>query len=140
MTVPVGGINEELEKLLRVTREALHKGIDQARAEGYLSDIGHAVQSYAEAHGYSVVRDFVGHGIGRSLHEDPQVPNFGEPGRGPRLKPGMVLAIEPMVNIGGSAVKIEGDKWTVVTADGKYSAHFEHTVVITDGKPEILTL
>ncbi len=139
ITVPVGKIAPELEKLLKITREALFKGIAEARVGNRLSDISHAVQTCVESNDYSVVRDFVGHGIGSSLHEEPQIPNFGEPGRGPRLKLGMVLAIEPMVNIGKPEIRIEDDKWTVVTADGKPSAHFEHTIAVTDGEPEILT-
>ena len=139
ITVPVGKIAPELEKLLKITREALFKGIGEARVGNRLSDISHAVQTYVENNDYSVVRDFVGHGIGSSLHEEPQIPNFGEPGRGPRLKRGMVLAIEPMVNMGSYEIRIEDDKWTVVTADGKPSAHFEHTIAVTDGEPEILT-
>lgn len=140
VTVPVGKIGSEVKKMLRVTREALFEGIKKTRMGNRLSDISHAVQSHVEKNGYSVVRDFVGHGIGSSLHEEPQIPNFGEPGRGPRLKPGMVLALEPMVNMGTHEVKVKEDKWTVVTADGEPSAHFEHTVVVTEGKPEILTM
>ena len=139
ITVPVGKIAPELEKLLKITREALFKGIAEARVGNRLSDISHTVQTCVESNDYSVVRDFVGHGIGSSLHEEPQIPNFGEPGRGPRLKLGMVLAIEPMVNMGKPEIRIEDDRWTVVTADGKPSAHFEHTITITDGEPEILT-
>lgn len=139
VTVPVGRIKQETNRLLRITHEALVEGIKKARAGNRLSDISHAVQSHVEKNGYSVVRDFVGHGIGSSLHEEPQIPNFGEPGRGPRLKPGMVLAIEPMVNMGTHEVRVKEDKWTVVTADGRPSAHFEHTIVVTEGEPEILT-
>lgn len=139
ITVPVGRIAPELEKLLKITREALFKGIAEARVGSRLSDISHAVQTCVENNDYSVVRDFVGHGIGSSLHEEPQIPNFGEPGRGPRLKRGMVLAIEPMVNMGKPEIRIEDDKWTAVTVDGKPSAHFEHMIAITDGDPEILT-
>ena len=140
ITVPVGRIVPEAEDLLAVAEAALHQGIQQARSGQYLSDISHAVQNYAEGHGYNVVRVFVGHGIGTALHEEPQVPNFGPPSRGPRLKAGMVLAIEPMVNAGGAEVEILDDGWTVVTADGRLSAHFEHTVAITDEGPEILTV
>jgi methionyl aminopeptidase len=139
ITLPVGEIPPETEKLLSVTRDALHRGLDQAKAGGRLQDISWAIQSCAEEENFSVVRDFVGHGIGRSLHEDPQVPNFGRPGSGPRLKEGMVLAIEPMVNAGTFEVEVLKDGWTVVTADRKLSAHFEHTVAIGESGPEILT-
>ncbi len=139
VTVPVGQIDAQTQKLLDVTRDSLHRGIDAALAGGYLSDISHAVQSYVEAEGFSVVREFVGHGIGRQMHEDPQVPNYGPPGRGPKLKPGMTLAIEPMVNIGLSGVRVLEDGWTAVTVDGQRSAHFEHTVAVTENGPEILT-
>jgi methionyl aminopeptidase len=139
VTVPVGHIAPTAQSLLITAKEALHVGINEVRPGKHLSDISHAIQSYAEAHGYSVVRAFVGHGIGTALHEEPQVPNFGPPGRGPRLKVGMVLAIEPMVNVGDADVEILGDGWTVVTADGQLSAHFEHTVAITEEGPEILT-
>ncbi|AEG16532.1 methionine aminopeptidase, type I [Desulfofundulus kuznetsovii DSM 6115] len=138
-TFPVGEISPEAKKLLAVTEEALYEGIRFARQGNRLSDISHAVQSYVEKHGFSVVREYVGHGIGRSMHEEPQVPNFGKPGRGPRLKAGMTLAIEPMVNAGTHEVRTLGDNWTVVTGDSKLSAHFEHTVAITDDEPEILT-
>ncbi|MBA3966443.1 MAG: M24 family metallopeptidase, partial [Nitrospirales bacterium] len=122
------------------TREALLKGLEQAVVGNRLSDISFAIQSHVEKHGYSVVRDFVGHGIGRQLHEEPQVPNYGRPGQGPRLKPGMALAIEPMVNLGGSAVKVLKDGWTAVTCDNSLSAHFEHTITIeANGAPRILT-
>jgi len=117
----------------------LYKGIESAIIGNRLSDISHSVQKHVEQHGFGVVRDYVGHGIGRSMHEDPQVPNYGSPGRGPRLKSGMTLAIEPMVNLGTYEVKTLDDGWTVVTLDGKRSAHFEHSIAITDGKPEILT-
>ncbi len=140
LTIAVGNVSKEAARLLKVTREALFEGIAQARAGNRLSDIGHAIQSYAEKLGYSVVRDLVGHGIGSQMHEEPQVPNFGVPGRGPVLKAGMTLAIEPMVNVGTYQVESLADKWTVVTADRKLSAHFEHTVAITDGEPDILTL
>ncbi|SFL95047.1 type I methionyl aminopeptidase [Pelosinus propionicus] len=139
ITVGVGEIDAEVQKLLDVTEESLYKGIEQAIIGNRLSDISHAVQVHAEQHGFGVVRDYVGHGIGRSMHEDPQVPNYGDPGRGPRLKAGMTLAIEPMVNLGTYEVKTLDDGWTVVTLDGKRSAHFEHSIAITDGKPEILT-
>jgi len=139
-TFPVGSIDEEKERLLKVTREALWQGIKQAVAGNRLSDISHAIQKHVESNGFSVVRDYVGHGIGREMHEDPQVPNFGPPGRGPRLRPGMTLAIEPMVNAGTHEVITLSDGWTVVTADGKPSAHFEHTVAITEEGPDVLTL
>jgi len=139
ITVPVGEIDAEVQKLLDVTEESLYKGIEQAIVGNRLSDISHAVQIHAEEHSFGVVRDYVGHGIGRNMHEDPQVPNFGSPGRGPRLKSGMTLAIEPMVNLGTYEVETLDDGWTVVTLDGKRSAHFEHSIAITDGKPEILT-
>lgn len=138
-TVPVGDVSQETLNLLSVTEEALHKGIAQARVGNRLSDIGHAVESHAMSAGYSVVRTFVGHGIGTKMHEEPLVPNFGPPGRGPRLQEGMVLAIEPMVNKGSGEVRVLPDDWTVVTADGSLSAHFEHTVAITANGPEILT-
>ncbi len=139
ITVAVGEVDAEVQKLLDVTEESLYKGIEQAIIGNRLSDISHAVQVHAEQYGFGVVRDYVGHGIGRSMHEDPQVPNYGDPGRGPRLKAGMTLAIEPMVNLGTYEVKTLDDGWTVVTLDGKRSAHFEHSIAITDGKPEILT-
>jgi methionyl aminopeptidase len=139
ITVPVGEISERAKRLLRVTEEALYKGIEQAVIGKRLGDISSAIQRYVEAHGYSVVRQFVGHGIGRALHEDPQVPNFGKPGRGVKLKEGMVLAIEPMVNEGTYEVEILADGWTAVTKDRKLSAHFEHTVAITKNGPEILS-
>jgi methionyl aminopeptidase len=140
ITVPVGRVPEPVATLLRVTREALWLGIARARVGGRVSDIGHAVQAHVEAAGFSVVREFVGHGVGPSLHTEPQVPNYGEPGRGPRLKEGMVLAIEPMVNMGGPAVKVLRDGWTAVSADGSLSAHFEHTVAITADGPVALSL
>jgi methionyl aminopeptidase len=139
MTVAVGAVHEDVERLLRVTQEALAKGIAQARVGGRVSDIGHAIQKHVEAHGFSVVREFVGHGIGASLHEEPQIANYGEPGRGPRLAEGMTLAIEPMVNMGKPAVKVLADGWTAVTKDGSLSAHFEHTVAVTANGPEILS-
>ncbi|RLA79743.1 MAG: type I methionyl aminopeptidase [Deltaproteobacteria bacterium] len=140
ITVPVGKVSEEAQKLIEVTEEALHKGIEKARVGNRLYDISHAIQSWVESFGFSVVRDFVGHGIGRQLHEEPQVPNFGPPNQGPRLMVGMVLAIEPMVNAGGWQVKVREDGWTVVTADGSLSAHFEHTIAITEEGPDILSL
>ncbi len=139
ITLPVGTITPEAERLMRVTEESLLRGIAQARAGNRLYDISHAVQAYVESNGYSVVREFVGHGIGRSLHEDPQLPNFGASGQGPRLKPGMVLAIEPMVNVGDSATVTKEDNWTAVTADGGLSAHFEHTIAVMPDGPWILT-
>ena len=139
ITLPVGAISPEAERLMRVTEESLLRGIAQAQAGNRLYDISHAVQKHVESNGYSVVREFVGHGIGRNLHEDPQLPNFGAPGQGPRLKPGMVLAIEPMVNVGGSATVTQKDNWTAVTADGSLSAHFEHTIAVMPDGPWILT-
>lgn len=135
VTVAVGRIHEATAKLVQVTEEALYLGIKQAVVGNRLTDISHAVQCHVEAAGYSVVTEFVGHGIGRQLHEEPQVPNYGRPGQGPRLQPGMVLAIEPMVNMGGSAVRVLEDRWTAVTADGSLSAHFEHTIVIQPSGP-----
>jgi methionyl aminopeptidase len=129
----------EAEELVRVTEEALNAGIAQIKAGGHLSDVSHAVQQVAEGAGFSVVREYVGHGIGRHLHEDPQVPNFGSPGRGPTMREGLVIAVEPMVNAGGWETVLMPDKWTVVTADGSLSAHFEHTIAITEDGPEILT-
>lgn len=139
ITLPVGPISEAAAKLLRVTDESLYKAIEMVRPGGRVSDIGHAVQAHVEAHGFSVVREFVGHGIGQQMHEDPQVPNYGEPGRGPRLAEGMVLAIEPMVNAGKPAVKVLSDGWTAVTRDRSLAAHFEHTVAVTADGPWILT-
>ncbi|HJQ66398.1 MAG TPA: type I methionyl aminopeptidase [Gemmatimonadales bacterium] len=140
-TFPVGQIAQETRHLLEVTQAALAAGIAQARADNHVGDIGHAVQQVAEASGYSVVREMVGHGIGTSFHEEPQVPNYGKPKRGPRLVPGMTIAIEPMVNMGGAEIRTLPDKWTVVTADGELSAHFEHTVAIgsNGAAPRILT-
>lgn len=138
-TLPVGGISAEAQELLRVTREALYLGIEKARVGNRLGDVSHAIQKCVESAGFSVVRSLVGHGIGRAMHEDPQVPNFGKPGEGAVLKAGMVIAIEPMVNAGGHDVEILEDKWTVVTADGSLSAHFEHSVAITEAGPMILT-
>jgi methionyl aminopeptidase len=139
VTVPVGRVSAQAETLLRITRESLEKGIAQVRLGGRISDIGHAIQLHVEAHGLSVVREFVGHGIGSSLHEEPQIANYGEPGRGPRLAEGMTLAIEPMVNVGRPAVKVLSDGWTAVTKDGSLSAHFEHTVAVTKDGPLVLT-
>ncbi len=139
VTVAVGRVSADAEKLLRVTRESLEQGIAQVRLGGRVSDIGHAIQQHVEAHGLSVVREFVGHGIGAALHEEPQIANYGEPGRGPRLAEGMTLAIEPMVNIGRPAVKVLADGWTAVTKDGSLSAHFEHTVAVTKAGPLVLT-
>lgn len=139
ITFAVGEISEELQKLLRVTEESLMLGIKQAFKGNRLYDISHAIQTHVEANGFSVVRDYVGHGIGRVMHEEPQIPNYGKPGRGPRLDIGMCLAIEPMVNMGTYEVKSLRDHWTVVTKDGKASAHFEHTIAITENGPEIMT-
>jgi methionyl aminopeptidase len=134
-----GDSSPDAVRLIEITQEALMRGIEQAVVGNRVSDISHAIQSYVEAAGYSVVRDFVGHGIGRNMHEDPQVPNFGAPGFGPRLKEGMTLAIEPMVNTGIHEVAVLSDSWTVVTVDGSLSAHFEHTIAITRNGPEVLT-
>ena len=139
MTVAVGEIADETRNLLRVTQEALGKAIEQVKVGGRLSDIGHAVQAWVEAHGFSVVREFVGHGIGEQLHEEPQIPNYGQPGRGPKLVEGMVLAIEPMVAMGRPDVKVLRDGWTAVTKDGSLAAHFEHTVAVTAAGPLVLT-
>jgi methionyl aminopeptidase len=139
VTLPVGQVSEKAATLLRVTEEALFKAIERVRPGGRVSDLGHAVQGHIEAYGFSVVREFVGHGIGQRMHEEPQIPNYGEPGRGPRLAEGMVLAIEPMVNAGKAAVKVLADGWTAVTRDSSLSAHFEHTVAVTAGEPWILT-
>lgn len=140
VTVPVGKVAPEVETLIRVTRESLMKGIAAVKDGARVGDVGAAVQAHAEAAGYSLVREFVGHGIGRALHEEPPVPNFGKPGTGARLKAGMTIAIEPMVNMGGPAVETLADGWTAVTKDGKLSAHFEHTVAVTKTGAEILTL
>ena len=139
VSIPVGEIDEQAQALLETTRRALYAGIEQMREGNRLGDVSNAIQRVAEGEGYAVVQDFVGHGIGRSLHEPPQVPNFGPAGRGPRLRVGMVLALEPMVNLGSAAVEVLEDGWTATTADGKLSAHFEHTVAITTNGPEILT-
>jgi methionyl aminopeptidase len=138
-TYAVGKISDEDQRLMKVTEESLYKGLDKAIPGGRLSDISHEIQAYAEAYGFSIVREYVGHGIGQSLHEDPQIPNYGPPARGPRLKPGMVLAIEPMVNAGERYVRTLEDNWTVVTVDGKKCAHYEHTIAITEDGYEILT-
>lgn len=138
-TYPVGKISAKAEKLIRVTRESFYEGLKFCKVGYRLSDVSHAIQMHVEAEGFSVVRDYVGHGIGASLHEDPQIPNYGPAGKGPRLSPGMVLAIEPMINAGRFLVRVLGDNWTVVTADGSLSAHYEHTIAITDEDPIILT-
>jgi len=138
-TLPVGPVPAAVQKLLDVTRESLDWAIQECRPERRLSDVSHAVQSHVEAHGFSIVRAFVGHGIGRALHEEPQIPNFGDPGRGPQLRAGMVLAIEPMVTMGSWEVRILDDGWTAVTQDGSLAAHFEHTVAVTENGPEVLT-
>lgn len=139
VTVGIGDLSKDKLRLVEVTRDALAKGIEKVRPGNRLGDVSHAIGSYVEKNGFSVVRDYVGHGIGRSMHEEPQIPNFGVPGTGPLLKEGMVLAIEPMVNMGSFNVKTKSDGWTVVTKDGKPSAHFEHTMVITKNDPEVLT-
>jgi methionyl aminopeptidase len=139
VTYPIGNPSPEVEKLLRVTEASLYAAIEKAVPGGRLFDISHAVQSMCEGAGFGVVREFVGHGIGKSMHEDPQLPNIGSPGKGPRLKAGMVLAIEPMINIGSAEVRVLADGWTAVTVDGSFSAHFEHTVAITKDGPVILT-
>ncbi|HZP33186.1 MAG TPA: type I methionyl aminopeptidase [Candidatus Acidoferrales bacterium] len=139
LTVPVGKIRPEICELLRVTRESLDKAIEKVRPGNRLSDISAAVQQWVEKHGFSVVREFVGHGIGTKMHEEPNLPNYGDAGHGPRLEEGMVFAIEPMVNAGGPGVRILSDKWTAVTTDGSWSAHFEHTVAVTANGPWILT-
>ena len=136
----MGTVSKEAQELIRITRESFFEGIKFARPGYRLSDISSAIQQYVEANSCSVVRDYVGHGIGAEMHEDPQVPNYGRPGRGPKLVAGMTLAIEPMVNAGGFAVRVLGDEWTVVTADGSLSAHYENTILITNGEPEILTM
>ncbi len=140
ITVPVGdGLKPELQKLLDVTRDSLSQGIEAARVGNTVGDVGAAVQHYVESNGFSVVREFVGHGIGTRLHEDPQVPNYGTPGQGPKLRDGMVIAIEPMVNMGAPGTRVLDDKWTAVTEDGSYSAHFEHCIAVTRNGPVILT-
>lgn len=139
-TIPVGVISPEAERLLAVTEEALGAGLAQVRLGNHIGDIGHAVQQVAEAAGFGVVRELVGHGIGARFHEEPQVPNFGSPKRGPRLKEGMTIAVEPMITYGAYATKTLGDRWTVVTADGSLAAHFEHTVAVTSNGPRVLTV
>jgi len=138
-TVPVGTIHEDWQKLIQVTEKCLERAIEQCRPGKHLGDIGWAVQELAESHGYSVVRDYVGHGIGRQMHEDPQIPNYGKPGQGPKIKAGYVFAVEPMVNMGSHHTKVLSDGWTVVTLDGQPSAHSEHTIAITEDGPEVLT-
>jgi methionyl aminopeptidase len=139
VTIPVGRVTAEAQELIEVTRDSLWSAIERVRDGGRLSDIGHAVQTVAEGAGFSVVREYVGHGIGTAMHEEPQVPNYGPPGRGIKLKVGHVFAVEPMVNAGSPATQVMDDGWTVVTADGRLSAHFEHTVAVTDDGPEVLT-
>ena len=139
-TFPCGTISSEAQQLIAVTRQSFWEGMKAARVGGRVSDISHAIQSYVEQHGYSIVRDFMGHGLGTKLHEPPEVPNFGKPGHGPRLMPGMTIAVEPMVNLGAWGVKVLKDGWTVKTLDGSLSAHYENSVLITKGEPEILTV
>ncbi len=139
-TYPVGEVSPEAVRLIEVTRQSFFEGISKARPGNRLGDLSHAVQAYVESHGYSVVRDLVGHGIGAHLHESPDVPNFGNPGRGIRFVPGMTIAVEPMVNAGAYAVRVLGDEWSVVTKDGSLSAHYENTIIITDAEPEITTM
>ena len=139
-TYPCGEVSEETKRLIEVTRQSFFEGIKYAKAGNRLGDISAAIQEYVERHGYSIVREYVGHGIGANLHEDPSVPNYGTKGRGPRLVKGMTLAIEPMVNMGAAAIRVLDDDWTVVTKDGSLCAHYENTVLITDGEPEILTM
>ena len=139
-TFSVGAVTDEAKKLIQVTEKSFFEGLKYCKKEFRLSDISNAIQNYVESEGFSIVKDFVGHGIGRDMHEDPQIPNYGKPGRGPRLAEGMVFAIEPMVNAGTDQVTVLLDNWTVVTDDAKLSAHYENTVLITDGEPEILTI
>jgi methionyl aminopeptidase len=139
ITIPVGAISESAERLLKVTEEALELALEKVRLGNRLGDVSATVQYHAEKNGYTVVREFVGHGIGKSMHEEPQIPNYGQPGHGPLLKEGMVFAIEPMVNAGGAGVRVLDDNWTAVTADGKLSAHFEHMVAVTQNGPDVLT-
>jgi methionyl aminopeptidase len=139
ITLAIGDVPPKVQQLLDVTRESLDLAIQECRPGRRLSDVSHAVQAHVEGHAFSVVRAFVGHGIGRALHEDPQVPNFGDPGRGPQLRPGMVLAVEPMVTMGSWEVKVLDDGWTAVTRDGSLAAHFEHTIAVTETGPEVLT-
>ncbi len=138
-TIPVGRVSEDRLKLIRITEECLELAIEQCQLGKHVGDIGWAVQEHAERHGYSVVREYVGHGVGRKMHEDPQIPNYGRPGKGPKIKKGYVFAIEPMVNLGAHATRVLADGWTVVTLDGKPSAHAEHTVAVTEDGPEVLT-
>jgi methionyl aminopeptidase len=138
-TFAVGEVKPEIEKLLKVTKESLYLGIEECKAGNRIGDIGFAIQHHAEDHGYGVVRELVGHGLGRKMHESPEVPNYGKRGRGAKLKEGMVLAIEPMINLGGRGIKQLADGWSIVTADNRYSAHFEHDVAIVEGKPDILS-
>jgi methionyl aminopeptidase len=138
-TFPVGEISDEARSLLEACQAALAAGIEQARAGNHLSDVGHAIQTVTEEAGFAVVRSLVGHGVGRSMHEDPQIPNFGDPGRGPVLQPGMTLAIEPMITAGSPEVYLHDDEWSISTDDGSLSAHFEHTVAVTENGPRILT-
>ncbi len=140
ITVPVGKISDEVAQLIKVTEECLHLAIEQCYPNNRVGDLGYAVQSHAEKFGYGIVRDYVGHGIGRKMHEAPQIPNYGRPGTREKIRPGYCFAIEPMINLGGAETKVLGDKWTVITADGKPSAHFEHTIAVTEEGPEILTL
>jgi methionyl aminopeptidase len=139
-TIPVGNVGDDLLKLITVAQECLQFAIEKCRAGNHVGDIGYAVQTHAEAHGYSIVRDYVGHGIGRKMHEDPQIPNYGTPGKGPKIKKGYVFAVEPMINVGSHHTKTLKDGWTVVTVDGRPSAHVEHTIAVTDEDPEVLTL
>ena len=139
-TYPCGEVSEETKRLIEVTRQSFFEGIKYAKAGNRLGDISAAIQEYVERHGYSIVREYVGHGIGADLHEDPSVPNYGKAGRGPRLVKGMTLAVEPMVNMGAAAIRVLDDDWTVVTRDGSLCAHYENTILITDGEPEILTM
>ena len=138
-TYAVGTVSDEVRQLMEVTKESLFKGLEQAKAGNRLSDISHAIQTYAESFGYGVVREFVGHGVGKQLHEDPQIPNYGLPNKGPKLKAGMTLAIEPMINMGRKEVRVLQDNWTTVTIDDLPSAHYEHSILVTDGVPVILT-
>ncbi len=138
-TFAVGEVKPEIEQLLKVTKESLYLGVEECKAGNRIGDIGFAIQQHAEKHGYGVVRELVGHGLGRKMHESPEVPNYGKRGRGAKLKEGMVLAIEPMINLGGRSIKQLADGWSIVTADGRYSAHFEHDVAIVDGKPDLLS-
>jgi len=140
ITVPCGNVSEDAKRLIEVTRQSFFEGMKYARQGYRVSDISSAIQEHVQAHGFSVVRDYVGHGVGAVMHEEPEIPNFGTPGHGPRLVKGMTLAVEPMVNLGAAAIKVLSDGWTVVTVDGSLSAHYENSVLITDGEPEILTM